>query len=221
MEFSLQRLLLWRMGSRVYGIHPLQFLGSRAQLSNCGTWPHSIWDLPRPGIALAGRFFTAEPPGKPPKNVFTMFKHFQYSGSTLTPTLPCCIQTPPWDGRGTWMSVSFLSMSPGQQDSALYQCGILNVMAFCPFASSRGVFLTSEQPTRACFPLLLQATFALKQVRETHKRVFCLCSGSQSPPGTNEGSECGRATPNYLQTLPKPAPLPCGAAYSQASFPAV
>ena len=38
--------------------------GSRAQL------PHCLWDLPRSGIApmspvLAGRFFIAEPPGKP------------------------------------------------------------------------------------------------------------------------------------------------------------
>jgi len=44
-------------------------------LSSCGPWVwllHSMWDLPRPGIehmspALTGRFFTTEPPGKPPK----------------------------------------------------------------------------------------------------------------------------------------------------------
>ena len=43
--------------------------GSRAQLL-CG-----MWDLPRPGLepvspALAGRFSTAVPPGKPPTSVF-------------------------------------------------------------------------------------------------------------------------------------------------------
>ena len=44
-------------------------------LPSCGLWVwllHSMWDLPRPGIkhmspALTGRFFTTEPPGKPPE----------------------------------------------------------------------------------------------------------------------------------------------------------
>ena len=43
------------------------------RLSNCGSWaqlPRGMWDLPRPGLepvspALAGRFSTAAPPGKP------------------------------------------------------------------------------------------------------------------------------------------------------------
>ena len=43
------------------------------RLSNCGSWAqllHSTWDLPRPGLepvspALAGRFLTTVPPGKP------------------------------------------------------------------------------------------------------------------------------------------------------------
>ena len=43
------------------------------RLNSCGTWDQflcSVWDLPRPGIkpmspALAGTFFTIEPPGKP------------------------------------------------------------------------------------------------------------------------------------------------------------
>ena len=182
-EFSLQWLLLLRrMGSRVCGIQQLHFLGSEAQLNNCGTWPHSIWGLPRPEIALAGRFLTAELPGKPPKDLFRSLNIFSIPAA-LIPTLPCCVQTPPCDGRGTWMRLSFLPVSQGRQDSALYQCGILNVMGFCPFASSR-VFLISEQPTRACFPLLLllQATFALKQERETHKRVFY--SSSQCQPIT-------------------------------------
>ena len=44
------------------------------RLSNCGSWAWSLrgmWDLPRPGLepvppALAGRFSTTVPPGKPP-----------------------------------------------------------------------------------------------------------------------------------------------------------
>ena len=43
------------------------------RLSNCGSWAQllrSMWDLPRPGHepmspALAGRFSTTAPPGKP------------------------------------------------------------------------------------------------------------------------------------------------------------
>ena len=43
------------------------------RLSNCGSWAQllcSMWDLPRPGLepvspALAGRFSTTTPPGKP------------------------------------------------------------------------------------------------------------------------------------------------------------
>ena len=44
------------------------------RLSNCGSWAQllcGMWDLPRPGLepvcpALAGRFSTTAPPGKPP-----------------------------------------------------------------------------------------------------------------------------------------------------------
>ena len=43
------------------------------RLSNCGSWaqlPRGMWDLPGPGLepvcpALAGRFSTTVPPGKP------------------------------------------------------------------------------------------------------------------------------------------------------------
>ena len=43
------------------------------RLSNCGSWDQllrGMWDLPRPGLepvspALAGRFLTTAPPGKP------------------------------------------------------------------------------------------------------------------------------------------------------------
>ena len=43
------------------------------RLSNCGAWAqllHGMWDPPRPGLepvspALAGRFLTTAPPGKP------------------------------------------------------------------------------------------------------------------------------------------------------------
>ena len=47
------------------------------RLSNCGSWAQllrGMWDLPRPGLepvcpALAGRFSTTAPPGKPPSSV--------------------------------------------------------------------------------------------------------------------------------------------------------
>ena len=48
------------------------------RLSNCGSWPQllrGMWDFPRPGLepvspALAGRFSTTAPPGKPHLNHF-------------------------------------------------------------------------------------------------------------------------------------------------------
>ena len=51
----------------------------KRRLSSCGSWAQSLrgmWDLPRPGLepvspALAGRFSTTVPPGKPP-NLFLM-----------------------------------------------------------------------------------------------------------------------------------------------------
>ena len=71
----------------------LRSCGSRAQLL------HGMWDLPRPGLepvspALAGRFSTTVPPGKPSAPLFytawvlwslKMEHHFQnlFKGSTL------------------------------------------------------------------------------------------------------------------------------------------
>ena len=48
------------------------------RLSNCGSWAQllrGMWDLPRPGLqpvspALAGRFSTTAPPGKPGMTLF-------------------------------------------------------------------------------------------------------------------------------------------------------
>ena len=48
-------------------------LVAECRLSNCGSWAQllrGMWDLPRPGLepvspALAGRFSTTAPPGKP------------------------------------------------------------------------------------------------------------------------------------------------------------
>ena len=62
-------------GSRVNGLHHWQFSAPEHRLKSCGApveLLHSMWDLPRPGIeptspALAGRFFTTEPAGKPRK----------------------------------------------------------------------------------------------------------------------------------------------------------
>ena len=51
------------------------------KLSSCGTWAQllrGMWDLPRPGLepvspALAGRFSTTLPPGKPSQVVLNFF----------------------------------------------------------------------------------------------------------------------------------------------------
>ena len=72
--FSLQWLLsLQRAGSRAGGLQYFQLLGSRAQAEQwwCRAYlPSGTRDLPGPGIApgspaLAGEFFTMEPPVKP------------------------------------------------------------------------------------------------------------------------------------------------------------
>ena len=67
--------------------HGLSSCGLRAiehKLSSCGTWAlllHSMWDLPGPGIepvspALAGRFLTTAPPGKPLMTIFKVMFEF-------------------------------------------------------------------------------------------------------------------------------------------------
>ena len=71
--FSLQASLV--VGHRLKGAQAsvTGSLGSRAQASSYGAGVLlfcGMWDLPRSGIkplfpALAGRFFTTEPPGKP------------------------------------------------------------------------------------------------------------------------------------------------------------
>ena len=84
-------LQVWHLGFSLWWLHLLHSMGSRAsrlqqlqhegsvvavpgalenRLNKCGTWAQllrGMWDLPRPGIepvspALAGRFFTIEPP---------------------------------------------------------------------------------------------------------------------------------------------------------------
>ena len=54
------------------------------RLSRCGSQAQllrGMWDLPRPGLkpvspALAGRFSTTAPPGKPSKTIFKKFFYF-------------------------------------------------------------------------------------------------------------------------------------------------
>ena len=60
------------------------------RLSNCGSQAQllrGMWDLPRPGLepvspALAGRFSTTAPPGKPWNDIFKAMK-----GKSLQPTI--------------------------------------------------------------------------------------------------------------------------------------
>ena len=65
------------------------------RLSNCGSWAQllrGMWDLPRPGLepvspALAGRFSTTAPPGKP--DVFIIYSSFNPAASLW----PLCLCT--------------------------------------------------------------------------------------------------------------------------------
>ena len=74
--------------------HRLSNCGSRAQLLR------GMWDLPRPGPepvspALAGRFSTTAPPGKPPRYFFTLipppprFYRILYPSFKLQPVIHC------------------------------------------------------------------------------------------------------------------------------------
>ena len=61
------------------------------RLSNCGSRAQSLrgmWDLPRPGVepvspALAGRFSTTAPPGKPHRVIFLISEDTSYMLSVL------------------------------------------------------------------------------------------------------------------------------------------
>ena len=102
--FSFQWHLLWpNTGPRTHGlpgvtVQGLSSCSSRAlehRLSSCGARPWllcGMWDLSRPGIepmspAVAGRFFTTEPPGKPYISP-VQFSHSLASDSLL----PCELQ---------------------------------------------------------------------------------------------------------------------------------
>ena len=65
------------------------------RLSNCGSRAqllHGMWDLPRPGLepvssALAGRFSTTAPPGKPSYRVFLVHVLYQVEEILSIPSL--------------------------------------------------------------------------------------------------------------------------------------
>ena len=91
--FSLRWLLFQGTGSRHVSFsscgtqtQQLWLSGSRAQAYCCGAWAqllHGMWDLPGPGLepvspALAGRFLTTAPPGKPRPQVFIKFTRVRY-----------------------------------------------------------------------------------------------------------------------------------------------
>ena len=81
MGFSLWwLLLLWSMGSRGSGFSSCGSQALESRLNSCGAPAQllcDMLDLPRPGLesvspALAGRFLTTAPPGKPPIWVFIL-----------------------------------------------------------------------------------------------------------------------------------------------------
>ena len=95
--FPLRWLLLWSADPRRSGFSSLWHVGSvlcslalEHRLNSCGKYAWlfwGTWDLPGSGIkpvshALAGRFFTIEPPGKP------WSRHFK--------SLFCCCSTICW-----------------------------------------------------------------------------------------------------------------------------
>ena len=82
-------LLLWGLGSRCVGFSSWGPWALEHRLNSCGAQAYllcSMWDFPAPGTepvfpALAGGFFTTEPPGKPLKFVFKNRCHLLDVGS--------------------------------------------------------------------------------------------------------------------------------------------
>ena len=91
--FSLQwLLLLWSMGSRSVGFSSCGSWALERRLSSCGARAQllcGMWDHPGPALkpvspALAGRFLTTAPPGKPMDNFYLYFKiHIRKKKKTL------------------------------------------------------------------------------------------------------------------------------------------
>ena len=84
---------LWVTRASVVAAHGLRSSGTQSQLF-C-----SMWDLPRPGIesvspALAGWFFTTEPPGKPYQNILKHDNAFPYWPLKLWYLECFCLQIP-------------------------------------------------------------------------------------------------------------------------------
>ena len=107
--FSLRWLLLLRStGSRRVGFSSRGSGALERGLSSCGAWTlllRGMWDLPGPGLepvspALAGRFLTTAPPGRPPVHwilnflLYFLITEFTFSSfliiSSLLLSSHCC-----------------------------------------------------------------------------------------------------------------------------------
>ena len=82
------------------------------RFSSCSSWAQllcSTWDLPRPGLepvspALAGRFSTTAPPGKPETT------NFKFSKNTfLLLLIPFYYYFPRFLGHSSWTAILFAS----------------------------------------------------------------------------------------------------------------
>ena len=98
--FTAVILLLHSVGSRPRGLQYCSTWAQRLRLPGSGAQAQQLWprglvalqhvDLPRSGIepvspALAGRFSTTEPPGKPPRAASTWLSH-TFTTSISSPT---------------------------------------------------------------------------------------------------------------------------------------
>ena len=80
------------------------------RLSNCGSrdqFLRGMWDLPRPGLepvspALAGRFSTTAPPGKPLWEIFAIWYYVELGGLLWTSVLKLALP-PQRHGPDAWL----------------------------------------------------------------------------------------------------------------------
>ena len=108
------------------------------RLSSCGTWAqllHGMWDIPRPGLepvspALAGRFSTTAPRGKPLQSFLRTFSECVLELGTL-----------PFEAIGWFKTTEICCLPVLEAKSLKSGCQLSHVLTE---ASEEGTFLASS-----------------------------------------------------------------------------
>ena len=144
------------------------------RLSSFGSWAqllHGMWDLPRPGLepvspALAGRFSTTVPPGKP----------FFLTFCVVLPThLALVLKRPDFNHCYKYLWISFLMvLEPASHMSSfvVFPCLTLAVNITNDTGSSFGHTTFCMMDLASCLPQHGQRW--LQQLQTSHSNLLCL-----------------------------------------------